>query len=80
MDPSYPDDKGDMVNLQTEANLIAPNGVPVFLGDSMEDGDDEIMGAVQFETTQLNYDVSHLQLATNIDIYNMIIGNPQWSP
>lgn len=80
-DTNYPIDQyGNLGDIQDVANQLAPSGIPVFLGDSPTDGDDEIVGAIQFSTDQLGYEVNHLQLATNTDIYNLIVNDPSWNP
>ena len=90
LDPAFEslpalDGSGD-VSLQIAANSINPNqdpsGIPVFLGDVVKgDGDDAIEGAYEFQTDQvLTYEVTHKQLATNLDIYNMIVNDLHWRP
>jgi hypothetical protein len=71
---------GKGTNIQDEANKLVSSGITVFLGDSPQDGDDYIAGAIRYPTTDLSYEVNHLQLATNTDIYNNIVNDTRWRP
>jgi pimeloyl-ACP methyl ester carboxylesterase len=77
MDSEYPlDESGALGSIQEAANQIAANGTPVFLGDSLLDGNDSITGAYEYQT---NRDVSHTQLAISSNVYLHITTSKSWS-